>query len=139
MGFDLHGIGFSEDFREMGEHIAFTGWSWRPLLCLLRFVNADCNLRIDMGRWDFNGVMGIRSREDCENLAQKLRSLMDNTKSNEFGEFEPINGTEIDKKIKRWFQDNGFAGRGGSNYSVTRDEIEEFILFLTYCGGFEIH
>lgn len=107
MGMDVYG--------ESGNYFRASVWSWRPIVAAM----ADAGFKVPED-WHFNDGAGLRSQEECDELADLMETYLKEHQDREFEMEPPQEALDI---------------FGRNPYSVGRDHLEEWIRFLRECGG----
>ena len=122
MGMDVYGI---NPLSESGKYFRANIWSWRPIVAIMRLSGFDVP-----SSWSYNDGDGLREQSECNALADKIESFMNNADDSDL-ELPAPDGLGIDE--------NGIFGKGKkSPYYTTREHVARWVAFLRNCGGFEI-
>ena len=121
-------------------------WSWRPI-CEAMWESGAC-YELPDGQWEhmsFNDGAGARSREECDRMAAKLRSWMNEKIWDDTNRWVPEGYDKDDMQVD---EQGRFVSKTEaelkdvvthSPYSVSKEHLEAWIRFLENCGdGFEV-
>ena len=128
MGMDLCGIK-NEDacFR-----VNFVAWPQLLDLCMLAGY-------ITPKSWKYNFVLGLRTQEECDVLADMLeRYLMDHDVSSMTTPQLPKIYNVTVSALAEQFGAGIVMPRSVSEYTISHDYALQFVAFLRKCGGFSI-
>lgn len=143
-------------------------WSWRPIHMMILATNDIFNLGISADTLDgmgYNSGHGIKDKEGCIKLANKMEILVNKMKEENVLKFgfnmgmwtlrgsSMIELSEEELEILNEEYPNNqlitelpikLATRDESidvypSHTTEIDHVEEFILFLRNCGGFEVY
>lgn len=141
-------------------------WSWRPMHLAIIMANELHHLDISPDVLDgmgYNSGHGLKTQDECNALAEALEDMVENmhkrgveqfgfnlgmwndrssvNKLLSDGDTEKLNELyptgELITKFPVKFKDDG--SKIYPSHVVAVDHVEEFILFLRNCGGFEIY
>lgn len=152
MGMDVFGKAPDSYFRA-------SCWSWRPIHALCDSIIEKQNLPLSTKGWDFNDGEGLKTPEECNQLADAIEAHLKQSPLKEdddkiylclscwctsSGSLLP---TEIEEVLNQKYPigtvlpgpivmvDGTLAYPA---HSTSLDHIKEFITFLRTCEGFEI-
>jgi hypothetical protein len=153
------------DRNNPGYYLRFNVWTWRPIhfACIAcNDLDPDLDIDIDdINKWAFNSGDGLKDQHTCNKLADSLEMLRDGMAEDNVQEFgfnlgmwNRMDGhfveDEEQEKIDELYPKS--SAKVMTNLPITIDGVEykpshvakmedldEFILFLRHCGGFEIY
>lgn len=111
MGMDIFGIASTD---KQGEYFRNNYWYWRPLARYCQQIAPELCLKVEW--WETNDSDGLKTQEDCDQLAKALEIAAANETP------WTLRREELDPEM----------------YPFTFDNVREFAVFLRKCGGFEI-
>jgi hypothetical protein len=144
-------------------------WAWRPIHLAIIMANELHHLGISPDILDgmgYNSGHGLATQEECDGLAEALADMVENMREKNVTKFGFNMGSWVDRgdvrkeiseeeitalnllyprgelitKFPVEFKDDDKAMRKiYPSHVVSVDHVEEFILFLSNCGGFEIY
>lgn len=140
--------------RNPGFYFGTNWWTWRPIYAVIKKVNEEYKLDLDISRMDENSGFGLKTQYDCNLLADAIQSYLDKNESDSvqvcYGSWADFNGKrlsplEIDSLNEDYPQGTllytGVAMDDKiaiSNHYAHREDFNRFISFLKNCGGFEV-
>lgn len=155
MGMDITGI---NPTMQDGEYFRANVWAWRPIHYLCDYLSMKHNLNFDTKGWEHNDGCGLKTQKECNLLADKIeKHLKDHPflKNDSDRMYVALN-MWVDANTNQFVKPHGMSvqypngtilyssvvTKAGdivqSAYSVSREHLNSFILFLRNCGGFEI-
>lgn len=132
MGMDVTG--------KSGNYFRANMWSWRPINELCKVAN-DRFLkgRLNLHGWAYNGGNGLRTQEDCDDLANALEQLLAEMPQTIEANPPKHECRPEDSLVELLDPDRFKVHPEKAEYSVQKTHAEEFVKFLRECGGgFEI-
>jgi hypothetical protein len=127
MGFDLTGAS--------GNYFRANVWSWRPIHEMVKRLNEEQGLKLDLEHWGTNDGAGLNTQEECDKLARALEAHVQGGEAN-FVYDSPYD-VRVDEQGR--FLVGSSAKGGKSAYHTDAEHVLEFVKFLRECGGsFEI-
>jgi hypothetical protein len=144
-----------------GHYFRANVWSWRPLNLIIDYVNQKYELNLETEGFGDNSGCGLDTQEDCDKLAEGLKQFLEKAELNdeedalylclglwidETGAF--IRNEDVEKELNEEFTygrilQGSVISKDGNRYypawSTSVSHINEFILFLQHCGGFNIY
>ena len=124
MGFCIYGRCPSS---KGGECFSASSWTWRPLVYLIAETCSDLLDKRMLVTLGSNDGHGPTKQDVCDEMASRLQRFLASCNESKFTRIQrpPI---------------LQFIGRRKSDspYRVSRERVEEFILFLQDCGGFYV-
>ena len=138
MGMDVYGVAPAS---ATGVYYRASIWEWRPIwerMVLLCSDLLDEELLIAMS---LNGGAGPQNQETCDKIAERLELWLAEDPGEKFF-LEHVSTTLKVTPEGRFVSEEELAANPGlvtkSPYSVSREEVIEFIGFLRSCGGFSV-
>jgi hypothetical protein len=133
MGMDIFGKSDGEAYFRASV------WQWRPLHCLMAEANQRFKLGISeklLSGMAFNSGVGLKTARHCERLADALDKLLSEYGENITIDMDP---TGAEGAMMEMLSSAGWNLAGNQPaYSVSQEQVREFISFLRMCGGFEV-
>ena len=158
-----------EEYHDNNPGVYFRAniWSWRPIHLAIVQANMSLNLGIDADTIDgmqFNSGHGLKTQQECDELAHALELLVDGMSEDGVTEFG-FNLGSWNLRDGAFMVDEEDIGALNKKYPygtlihelpvklATKDKVrnvwpshtarvshlKEFIEFLRHCGGFEIY
>ena len=138
MGMDVFGI---EPTADTGRYFRASIWQWRPLWEQMKALCGDFLSDEMLAAMAYNDGAGPREQSTCTKIADRLEQWLHTDSRSKF----VIDREQTSLRVAS----NGCLvscetlseeeeSNSKSPYSVTRQEIEEFIEFLRDCGGFSV-
>lgn len=145
-----------------GSYFRANWWSWRPLVVLIDMANLQYDLGIDMVNYGSNSGSGLKTQEECNQLADALEKIIgDNHKLSAEDDmiylvtdsWVDLQGRFIDHETAKKFTEdcnthythilyNSYIAEDGTvaqpAHGTSVWKMRAFIGFLRECGGFEI-
>lgn len=124
MSFGVYG---RKPSSEAGACFFTSCWTWRPIVFLIEEACGELLDKRTLVALGCNGGVGPTSQDVCDEMASRLQRILSNCSESEF--------TRIQRPTILQF-----IGRRNSisPYRVSRDRVQEFVLFLQDCGGFYV-
>lgn len=136
-------------------------WSWRPIHAICDLAINIANLPFDTEGWGHNSGAGLKTQEECNNLANAIGVYLELNNGNmhdmddiiylNLGSWNTTNGHFISQEAEDELNEthpigtilyNGVVTKNGTiafaSHSCSLNHINNFISFLRKCGGFEI-
>ncbi len=151
-----------------GSYIRYNCWGWRPVLHLALVAIEHDNLNFDTDFWGSNDGRGLRTQKQCNRLAEsmnKLVAIIEKDLRSPHWIKEDVDDDQFIFNLDSWSREDGnritedeekilsekynygqLMGtkvvindvRYDAMYTTSVEEINQFIVFLRECGGFEI-
>lgn len=151
-----------------GSYIRYNCWGWRPVLHLALVAIEHDNLNFDTDFWGSNHGRGLRTQKQCNRLAEsmnKLVAIIEKDLRSPHWIKEDVDDDQFIFNLDSWSREDGnritedeekilsekynygqLMGtkvvindvRYDAMYTTSVEEINQFIVFLRECGGFEI-
>ena len=122
MGFSIYGRIPSS---KAGEYFFASCWTWRPIVFLIGEVCGDLLDKRTLVALGSNDGVGPTSQVVCDEMASRLQRILSNCSESEFTRIQRPTILQFIRRRKPI-----------SPYRVSRDRLQEFVLFLRDCGGF---
>jgi hypothetical protein len=125
MGMDIYGL---KATAEAGNYFRANIWGWSPILGIAQSANEIYGLGIDMSAWSFNDGAGLKTQDECNQLADAMENLLTmegNTIKADHMECATALAAALGMKTQEQAE-------------TTREHAQEFVTFLRNCGGFQI-
>ena len=129
-----------------GDYFRANVWGWRPL-CEIMWESGAC-YEMPTKEWDgmaYNDGHGAENQEQCNRMVAKLKSWMMEKIWDDDGTYTPEAFKKEDMLVcaetgtfvrKAEAELKGIDTR--SPYRVSKERVEDWIAFLSECGGFKV-
>ena len=138
MGMDVYGVAPA---AKAGEYFRASIWAWRPIWERMALLCSDLLNEDLLDSMAFNSGAGPRDQETCDKVAERLERWLADDPREKFS-WEHDSTTLKVNAEGRFVSDKELAADPTlvtkSPYSVSREELQEFIGFLKNCGGFSV-
>jgi hypothetical protein len=144
-----------------GVYFRASWWSWRPIYAIALMAIKDANLPFDTAYWDSNDGMGLKTQEECDQLADAIEKFMSSKNADMqddddrfylcLGSWTTVSGSfvpsDVEDKLNEKYPIGTILYQGvvtddGTltfpSHCATLSQITNFKNFLRKCGGFEI-
>ena len=124
MGMDVYGM---NPTTERGEYFRANVWSWRPIHWVMDNLKTGIFDEEISESMCYNDGRGLTNPNDCEEMARRIQLFIDVKMPDE----------ATDEQHECWDPEKQVL-RMDKMYSVHKSHLEEFVLFLKDCNGFEV-
>ena len=144
-----------------GVYFRSNWWGWRPIHIIAEMAIRLMNLPFDTSDWGSNDGGGLKTQEECDQLADAIDAFMTLNHANMYddedrfylclGAWTNSSGAFIDKEIEAELNEQysigtilyrGVVAANGQLLFPARSaplyHVNNFVTFLRKCGGFEI-
>ena len=144
-----------------GVYFRSNWWGWRPIHIIAEMAIRLMNLPFDTSDWGSNDGGGLKTQEECDQLADAIDAFMTLNHANMYddedrfylclGAWTNSSGAFIDKEIEAELNEQypictilyrGVVAANGQllfpAHSAPLYHVTNFVTFLRKCGGFEI-
>jgi hypothetical protein len=136
MGMDVYGVA---PVADNGKYFRASIWMWRPIWERMAVLCHDVLSKELLSAMGYNNGAGPEDQETCNLIAQRLEEWLAQEGSDEFSLVEDTTTLRVTSE-GRFVSDQELSAdptlKTKSPYSVSREELKEFIEFLRSCGGF---